>query len=86
MELKKWEIGKFKNQDLTQHQLSNIAEGNDKAFLLSHYLTFFLSHFLTFLRELGWKPKISLKKGIKTTYEWYCFKQRSQTNQTNRKT
>ena len=37
-------------------------------FLLSHYLTLSLSHFL---RELGWKPKISLKKGIKTTYEWY---------------
>ena len=24
------------------------------------------------LRRLGWKPKISLRKGIKRTYEWYC--------------
>ena len=46
-----------------QYQLSNIAEGNDKAFLLSH--------FLTILRKLGWKPKTSLEEGIKTTYEWY---------------
>ena len=37
-------------------------------FSLSYFLTISLSHFL---RELGWKPKISLKKGIKTTYEWY---------------
>jgi len=69
MELKKWEIGKFKNQDLTQYQLSNIAEGNDKVFLLSHFLSFSLSRYLTFLRELGWKPKTSLEEGIKTTYE-----------------
>ena len=51
-----------------QYQLSNIAEGNDKAFLLSYFLTILLSHFL---RELGWKPKTSLEEGIKTTYEWY---------------
>ena len=24
------------------------------------------------LRRLGWKPKISLREGIKRTYEWYC--------------
>jgi GDP-L-fucose synthase len=23
------------------------------------------------IKSLGWKPKISLKDGIKTTYEWY---------------
>jgi len=92
--LKKWEIGKFKNQDLTQYQLSNIAEGNDKAFLtislshfLSYFLTFSLSHYLTFSRELGWKPKTSLEEGIKTTYEWYVStREAKQTRQTvNRK-
>jgi GDP-L-fucose synthase len=24
------------------------------------------------LRGLGWRPKLSLKEGIKNTYEWYC--------------
>ncbi len=28
---------------------------------------------ITRLKELGWKPKISLKEGIKNTYEW-CLK------------
>jgi len=23
------------------------------------------------IKALGWEPKISLKEGIKTTYEWY---------------
>ena len=25
------------------------------------------------LKDLGWKPKISLKEGIRKTYEWYCL-------------
>lgn len=24
------------------------------------------------LKSLGWSPRISLKEGIKTTYQWYC--------------
>ncbi len=24
------------------------------------------------LRDLGWRPKLSLEEGIKKTYEWYC--------------
>jgi len=74
MELKKWEIGKFKNQDLTP---STSFQTLQKVMIkLFYYLTFLLSYFLTillshFLRELGWKPKTSLEEGIKTTYEWY---------------
>ena len=24
------------------------------------------------IKSLGWEPKISLKDGIRSTYEWYC--------------